>query len=261
MNEKYETFKKHFDANNLKIVELEYLITEKCNLNCKGYCSEGGPGKITMTQQMIDDSMKPFKSINILKILGGEPSKALDIVERIYDNIVRNEIKIDEIWFFTNGADRNDVEKLCEIFATKPKTVNSIYLYVSRGKYHDRSMRALGRNPQDADDNIEYLKEKFGNVMFVEKQWDEQRPLNVGHARNLSSNPISLSIDTRNIIMFGENKIHKLVFSPRGFERPFFCNPEDVEKLSFGHIIDDGMETILTRGLRFSEMTDTIEEN
>ena len=260
MNEKYETFKKHFDKNNLKIVNLEYLITEKCNLNCKGYCSEGGPGKITMTPQMIDDSMKPFKSINILKILGGEPSMALDIVKRIYDNIKRNEIKIDEIWFFTNGVERKEVENMCEIFASKPKTVKDIYLYVSRGKYHDRSIRTLGRNPQDADDNIEYYREKFGNIMFVEKQWDEQKPLNVGHARYLSSNPIFLSIDTRNLVLFGENKLDKLVFSPRGFERPFFCNPEDVERLSFGNIIDDGMETILTKGLRFAEMTDTIVE-
>ena len=70
-----------------------------------------------------------------------------------------------------------------------------------------------------------------------------------------------LSKDTRNIIMFGDNKIYKVVFSPRGYERPFFCNPEDVENLSFGHILNDGMESILVNGLRFNEMTEEIIED
>ena len=38
------------------------------------------------------DLMKPFKEINILKILGGEPSLELDLVQRIYDNIIKNKI-------------------------------------------------------------------------------------------------------------------------------------------------------------------------
>lgn len=261
MNKKYETFKKYFDKNELKIEELEYLITEKCNLNCVGYCSEGGPGKCSMTPEMIDASMKPFKEINILKILGGEPSLELDLVQRIYDNIIKNKIKVNEVWFFTNAVNRERVEKMIEIFAKPTKLINAVYVYVSRGKYHDRSMRLLKKDPQVAEDNLEYFKEKYKGKLFVEKQWDEERPLNVGHARNDHKNPIKLSKDTRNIIMFGDNKIYKVVFSPKGYERPFFCNPEDVESLSFGHIIDDGMEAILVNGLRFNEMTDEIIED
>src|SRR5574344_1223925 len=117
MNKKYETFKKYFDKDNMKIEELEYLITQKCNLNCVGYCSEGGPGKCSMTIDMIDASMKPFKEINILKILGGEPSLELDLVQRMYDNIVKNKIKVHEVWFFTNCVDRTRVEKMIDIFA------------------------------------------------------------------------------------------------------------------------------------------------
>ena len=261
MNKKYETFKKYFDKDELKIEELEYLITEKCNLNCVGYCSEGGPGKCSMTPEMIDASMKPFKEINILKILGGEPSLELDLVQRIYDNIIKRKIKVNEVWFFTNGVHRDRIEKMLEIFAKPTKLINAVYVYVSRGKYHDRSMRLLKQDPQVAEDNLEYFKEKYKGKMFVEKQWDEERPLNVGHARNDNKNPIRLTKDTRNIIMFGDNKIYKVVFSPKGYERPFFCNPEDVESLSFGHIIDDGMEAILVNGLRFNEMTDEIIED
>lgn len=261
MNKKYETFKKYFDKDELKIEELEYLITEKCNLNCVGYCSEGGPGKCSMTLEMIDASMKPFKEINILKILGGEPSLELDLVQRIYDNIIKRKIKVNEVWFFTNGVHRDRIEKMLEIFAKPTKLINAVYVYVSRGKYHDRSMRLLKQDPQVAEDNLEYFKEKYKGKMFVEKQWDEERPLNVGHARNDNKNPIKLTKDTRNIIMFGDNKIYKVVFSPKGYERPFFCNPEDVESLSFGHIIDDGMEAILVNGLRFNEMTDEIIED
>jgi len=261
MNKKYETFKKYFDKDELKIQELEYLITEKCNLNCIGYCSEGGPGKCSMTLEMIDASMKPFKEINILKILGGEPSLELDLVQRIYDNIIKNNIKVNEVWFFTNGVHRERIEKMLEIFAKPTELINSVYVYVSRGKYHDRSMRLLKQDPQVAEDNLEYFKEKYKGKMFVEKQWDEERPLNVGHARNDNKNPISLTKDIRNLIMFGDNKIHKVVFSPRGYERPFFCNPEEVESLSFGHIIDDGMEAILVNGLRFNEMTEEIIED
>lgn len=261
MNKKYETFKKYFDKNELKIEELEYLITEKCNLNCIGYCSEGGPGKCSMTFEMIDASMKPFREINILKILGGEPSLELDLVQRIYDNITNNKIKVNEVWFFTNGVDRDRIEKMLEIFAKPTDLINAVYVYVSRGKYHDRSMRLLKKDPQVAEDNLEYFKEKYKGIMFVEKQWDEERPLNVGHARNDNKNPIKLSKDTRNIIMFGDNKIYKVVFSPKGYERPFFCNPEDVEKLSFGHILNDGMESILVNGLRFNEMTEEIIED
>lgn len=261
MHKKYETFKKYFDKDELKIEELEYLITEKCNLNCVGYCSEGGPGKCSMTPEMIDASMKPFKEINVLKILGGEPSLELDLVQRIYDNIIKRKIKVNEVWFFTNGVHRDRIEKMLEIFAKPTKLINAVYVYVSRGKYHDRSMRLLKQDPQVAEDNLEYFKEKYKGKMFVEKQWDEERPLNVGHARNDNKNPIKLTKDTRNIIMFGDNKIYKVVFSPKGYERPFFCNPEDVESLSFGHIIDDGMEAILVNGLRFNEMTEEIIED
>ena len=258
MNEKYETFKKYFDKNEMKIEELEYLITQKCNLNCIGYCSEGGPGKCSMTLEMIDESMRPFKEVNVLKILGGEPSLELGLVQRIYDNIINNKIKVNEVWFFTNGTDRDKVEKMIEIFAKPTKLINAVYVYVSRGKYHDRSMRLLKKDPKMADDNYEYFRKKYKGKIFVEKHWDEERPLNVGHARKKNNNPIKLSKDTRNLVLFGDNKVYKLVFSPQGFERPFFCNPEDVPKLSFGHLIDDGIEAILVNGLRFNEMTDEI---
>ena len=260
MHQKYKTFKKYFDKDKLKIEELEYLITQKCNLNCVGYCSEGGPGKCSMTPEMIDASMKPFKEINILKILGGEPSLELDLVKRIHDNIIKNRIKVNEVWFFTNCVDRERVEKMIEIFAKPTKYINAVYVYVSRGKYHDRSMRLLHKDPKVAEDNLKYFKKKYKGKLFVEKQWDEERPLNVGHARKKNNNPIKLTKDTRNIIMFGDNKIYKLVFSPQGYERPFFCNPEEVERLSFGHIINDGMEAILVNGLRFNEMTEEIIE-
>ena len=254
MNEKYEMFKKHYKANTLTACEFEMLITELCNLNCKGYCSEGGPGRITMTPEMIDASMKPFKQLSTLKILGGEPSKANHIVERIYDNIDNNGIKVNELWMFTNGLERKDVEKLCEIMIYKPKCVKDLYLYVSRGLYHDQAIKDCNRDPKEADSNIDYLKSKFGRVISVEKQWDEEMPLNVGNARELNNNPVEVSRDTRQLIMFGNNKLQKLVFSPRGYERPDFCNPEDVQKLSFGHIIDDGMEKIFISGLRFRDI-------
>ena len=260
MNQKYKTFKKYFDKDKLKIEELEYLITQKCNLNCVGYCSEGGPGKCSMTQEMIDASMKPFKEINVLKILGGEPSLEFDLVKRIRDNITKRRIHVNEVWFFTNCVDREKVEKMIELFAKPTKYINAVYVYVSRGKYHDRSMRLLHKDPKVAEDNLNYFKRKYKGKLFVEKQWDEERPLNVGYARKKNNNPIKLTKDTRNIIMFGDNKIYKLVFSPQGYERPFFCNPEEVEKLSFGHIINDGMESILENGLRFNEMTENIIE-
>jgi hypothetical protein len=209
-----------------------------------------------MTPEMIDASMKPFKQMGIVKILGGEPSNANHIVERIYDNIDNNGIKVNELWVFTNGLDRESVGKLVEIIAYKPKTVGDLYIYVSRGKFHDQAIRDRNREPKEADDNIEYLRNKYGRVMSVETQWDEEMPLNVGHARDGTSNPVEESLDTRLLILFGQNKLHKLVFSPHGYERPFFCNPEDVQKLSFGHIINDGMEKILSRGLRFTDMND-----
>lgn len=256
MDTKYKTFKKHFDVDNLTASEFELLITELCNLNCKGYCSEGGPGTKTMTSGMIDSMLKPFKSISTLKILGGEPYNAPHIVEHIYDNIDNNGIKINELWMFTNGLEKSQVEKLCEIIVYKPKCINNLFLYVSRGIYHDQAIKAINRNPQEADDNIDYLKAKFGRVIAIEKQWDEEIPLNVGHARILDNNPVKVSRDTRQLILFGENKLQKLVFSPWGYERPDFCNPEDVEKLTFGHVIDEGMEIILSRGLHFIKMDD-----
>ena len=150
---------------------------------------------------------------------------------------------------------------MLEIFSKPSKLINAVYVYVSRGKYHDRSMKLLKKDPKIADENLKYFKKKYKGKMFVEKQWDEERPLNVGYARKKTNNPIKLSKDTRNIIMFGDNKIYKLVFSPEGYERPFFCNPEEVKRLSFGHIIDDGMESILVNGLRFNEMTNEIVED
>ena len=74
--------------NKLRIQNLALIVTERCNLDC-GHCLRGGCSDKCMSDNVIKATLDQFDFIGNLTICGGEPTLALDRVEKIFNYICR----------------------------------------------------------------------------------------------------------------------------------------------------------------------------
>lgn len=90
-------------------------ITRRCDMNCK-FCFKGRAQNLDISKEIIDKTLDEMQNtfISLLRISGGEPFLAPDMVEYLIDKIIEKHIYIDEVCIFTNGKHR--VLKLIEPF-------------------------------------------------------------------------------------------------------------------------------------------------
>ena len=89
--------------NKLRIQNLGLIVTEKCNLNC-AHCLRGGCSDKVMSDEVIKATLDQFEFIGNLTICGGEPTLALDRVEKIFNYIAENKIFVGNVSFTINGT-------------------------------------------------------------------------------------------------------------------------------------------------------------
>lgn len=89
--------------NKLRIWNLALIVTERCNLNC-AHCLRGGCSDKMMSDEIIKATLDQFEFIGNLTICGGEPTLALDRVEKIFNYIAENKIFVGNISFTINGT-------------------------------------------------------------------------------------------------------------------------------------------------------------
>lgn len=89
--------------NKLRIQNLALIVTEKCNLNC-AHCLRGGCSDKVMSDEVIKATLDQFEFIGNLTICGGEPTLALDRVEKVFNYIAENKIFVGNVSFTINGT-------------------------------------------------------------------------------------------------------------------------------------------------------------
>ena len=89
--------------NKIAVQNLGMIITERCNLNCN-HCLRGKCTNKVMSDDVITATLKQFCHIHNLAICGGEPTLALDRIEKIFTYIVENEIIVEMVTLTINGT-------------------------------------------------------------------------------------------------------------------------------------------------------------
>lgn len=87
----------------IAVANLGLIITERCNLNCN-HCLMGGCTNKVMSDEVIEATLSQFKYIMNLSVCGGEPTLALDRIEKIFSYVIENKIVVDHVSITINGT-------------------------------------------------------------------------------------------------------------------------------------------------------------
>lgn len=85
------------------IQNLAMIITENCNLDCK-HCLRGKKCNKSMSDEVIKVTLDQVGIIGNLCICGGEPTMAVDVLEKIFSYIVDNHIIVNCVTCVINGT-------------------------------------------------------------------------------------------------------------------------------------------------------------
>lgn len=90
---------------NLYFAYLCIEITRRCNMNCI-HCAKGKAQNLDITKNIVDKSMSELKNyyIHSLDIVGGEPFLNIDGLKYVVDSIIKNKLKIYQVYFYTNAT-------------------------------------------------------------------------------------------------------------------------------------------------------------
>ncbi len=83
-------------------------ITRRCNMNCK-FCGKGKSQNMDISKNIIDKTLDEMSGVYIesLRISGGEPFLAPELIEYLIEQIISKHIFINHVCIFTNGYHRN----------------------------------------------------------------------------------------------------------------------------------------------------------
>lgn len=82
-------------------------MTRRCNMQCK-FCFKGKAQDLNISKEIIDKTLDEMQNtfISVLRISGGEPFLAPELIEYLINQIIEKHIYIDSVCVFTNGKHR-----------------------------------------------------------------------------------------------------------------------------------------------------------
>lgn len=161
---------------------LEMHVTNKCNLDC-AHCSIGEKNNNNMPDNVIEASLDQVKGVGTLTIGGGEPTLALDRIEKIISYIIKKRILIEEFTVTTNGIiySQELLELLDEINNyIGNKNINALFA-ISIDKYHLEEIKKLGIVNEFFENLNKYRQSKY----FYGLRDTKQKLFREGNAINL----------------------------------------------------------------------------
>lgn len=96
-------------------IRIDYLgieITRRCNLKCM-HCFNGDAQPVDIQPLFLERILSMIGEINVLLITGGEPALNIDGLQKLYDLLIQNNIKLHKLNITTNGS--VNVEQYCGI--------------------------------------------------------------------------------------------------------------------------------------------------
>ena len=174
--------------NKLRIQNLALIVTEKCNLNC-AHCLRGGCSDKVMSDNVITATLDQFEFIGNLTICGGEPTLALDRVERILNYIAENKIFVGNVSFTINGTIYSDeflrlLDYIEPYLEFDKSSLSPAYFGISLDKFHYDEVCRLNMKEEWIENINKYTESKH----FYDFRKIERKLFREGNAVNLDSN-------------------------------------------------------------------------
>lgn len=117
-------------GNKIYIPNLSIFTTEKCNLKCL-HCMRGDCTNKDVSDEVIDKTLDSVDIIGTLHICGGEPTLAIDRLEKIITAIIDNKKSIHHFAVTINGTNYDEeLIRLCK----------ELYDYISFFEKTDKKM-------------------------------------------------------------------------------------------------------------------------
>lgn len=241
------------------VQNLAMILTNKCNLNCN-HCLRGCKNDHCMSDDVINATLNQIKGISNLSICGGEPTLALDVLENLFNQIIKNNIYLEEVSCVINGT--NYSEKFLELlesiseYVTFIKKKNEVFFNISYDQYHIEEIKRLKLEKQFLENVKKYYQSKFFNelqklynpILFRE-----------GNAENLENDKTVPLRPMKNYITYvgSFHRLDKLnglcnigplvTINPDGIITE--CNASIAHQNSvynYGNILNDSIEEIMT---------------
>lgn len=86
----------------ISIYNLVIEATRRCNIQCN-HCLRGRAQNKNIKKQYVDSLFSKIDYVSILTISGGEPSIAVDSINKIIDSAIENNVEIGSFYIATNG--------------------------------------------------------------------------------------------------------------------------------------------------------------
>lgn len=113
-------------------------MTRRCNMRCS-HCMRGEPQRLDMKDNVIYRTFRNINEIGTLTLTGGEPQLAVDVMERIYQNIMMQSVRFDYFYVVTNGKSLRNRMRFMNIlykFYQWAEEPESCSLVVSQDQFH-----------------------------------------------------------------------------------------------------------------------------
>lgn len=105
----------------MKLMHLVIETNRQCNLNCT-HCGRGDAQDITITPEIIDKLLDQIDFIVELDLTGGEPFLHPEIIEYLFDGIIKRDIFLFGAGSVTNGTICD--QRVADAFSKLAKYVN-----------------------------------------------------------------------------------------------------------------------------------------
>ena len=164
------------------IQNLGLIVTNKCNLNC-AHCLRGEKNNSCITDRVVEVTLDQIKGIGNLAICGGEPTLAIDRIEKIISYVIDNHILVEELTVTINGTIYSErlLELLDEINSyIGSKRINAL-LAISFDKYHLDEISRLKIEKEFFENLKKYQESKY----FYGCRNNNQKLFREGNATNL----------------------------------------------------------------------------
>lgn len=90
-------------------------ITEKCNMKCR-HCLRGSAKNNNITQQMMNEIVSKFDTIDTITFGGGEPTLHLDSIRWFIDATMMHNVDVGNFYIVTNAkAYHRELEDICDL--------------------------------------------------------------------------------------------------------------------------------------------------
>ena len=154
--------------DKIYIQNMGMFVTEKCNLNC-AHCCRGTCTNKSVSDEVIKKTLEQILIIGTLTICGGEPTLAVDRIEKLFSTIIDNKILIENVYMYLNGTNYSEeLIRLCKLMNEYLQKVNRLQkrlcnIEISCDEFHIKELKKRNKWELYKDNCTKYLESGYFN--------------------------------------------------------------------------------------------------